>query len=194
MEINPIISAGRQVAKIKLGRCGMLSAGRQQFDISEWVERYGADGVVEIRHIRKGDSKPYQASEVTVADGIVTWTFDETDTASPGYGVVTLIYKKYGKYTVKTAPYITYTEPTADEIFNGSGGEGSGGGGGGGGEDVPIADDAEVDDMLDNVFGDDAEPGGTDEPAEPVTPADPDDPNIATDEEIKDLFDGIFGT
>lgn len=193
MEINPIISAGRQVAKIKLGRCGMLSAGRQQFDISEWVERYGADGVVEIRHIRKGDSKPYQASEVTVADGIVTWTFDETDTASPGYGVVTLIYKKYGKYTVKTAPYITYTEPTADEIFNASGGSG----GGGGGEDVPIADDAEIDDMLDNVFGDDARPGDPSsggEPADPGTTPEPDDDNIATDEEIKDLFDGIFGS
>lgn len=56
--------------------------------------------------------------------------------------------------------------------------------------DSDVATDDEVNDMLDNVFGDD-DTGG--EIETPDTPSVSDD-DVATDKEVNDMLDDIFGS
>ena len=56
--------------------------------------------------------------------------------------------------------------------------------------DSDVATDSEVDDMLDDVFGEDEPAGG--EPDTPETPSVSDE-DVATDKEVSDMLDEVFG-
>lgn len=100
---------------IFLGVWDTLNVKQQTFDVSAWIEAYG-EGTVTVLVQRNGDAIPYEAAGVSVADGIVTWTFDETDTSVSGNGSAALLYVVGGEYKARTPAYQTYTAPTLGDV------------------------------------------------------------------------------
>ena len=96
---------------IRIGVWDTLNVRSQQFDISAWEELY-PNGQLIIIHQRKGDEIPYAVADVSIENGIATWTFDETDSAVPGYGVAALAYLVGTTYKARTVGFTTYTAPT----------------------------------------------------------------------------------
>ena len=97
---------------IYLGVWDTLNVRQQQFDVSAWLDAYGDDGVLTILNQRRTDALPYEVADVTLENGIATWTFDETDTAIVGEGKAALVYIRAGETIARTAPIPTYTAPT----------------------------------------------------------------------------------
>ena len=114
MNCNKIIRVTDGSGSIWLGVWDTLNILSQTFDISPWLERLGDDGEVLVIAQRKGDEIPYQVTNVTVdkADGTVTWTFSESDTAVPGYGSAALAYIRDGEYLARTVAFMTCTSDT----------------------------------------------------------------------------------
>lgn len=61
-----------------------------QFDLTDWVTKYGA-GVPQLRVKRAGDTEPYPVL-MDFTGGIATWTITDVDTSVAGYGSVQLSY------------------------------------------------------------------------------------------------------
>lgn len=111
---NQVIDISSCTALINIGISQESGAGKQQFDVSKWKEAYGANGTVKILHQRSYDELPYMPNNVVTEGNMVTWTFDSTDSAFPGYGLVTVIYTVGDNVVDKSAPYKTYTNPSVD--------------------------------------------------------------------------------
>lgn len=109
---NSIIDVASERGSIYLGVWDTLNVRQQQFDVTAWLDAYGADGVLSVLFQRRGDELPYAVADVTLADGVATWTFDETDTAVVGEGKAALVYIRDGETIARTTAYPTYTAPT----------------------------------------------------------------------------------
>lgn len=109
---NSIIDVASERGSIYLGVWDTLNVRQQKFDVSAWLNAYGADGVLSVLFQRRGDELPYAVADVTLADGVATWTFDETDTAVVGEGKAALVYIREGETIARTTAYPTYTAPT----------------------------------------------------------------------------------
>lgn len=84
--------------------------------MSAWQKRLGDDGTLQVIVQRPHESIPYEAANVTVEDGVATWTLDETDTAIRGYGAVALLYQKLDGdavvYRTRSVAFTTCIETT----------------------------------------------------------------------------------
>ena len=109
---NNIIDVASDRGAIYLGVWDTLNVRQQQFDVSAWIDAYGADGVLTVLNQRRTDELPYEVADVTLENGVATWTFDETDTAVVGEGKAALVYVRAGETIARTVPFATYTAPT----------------------------------------------------------------------------------
>lgn len=109
---NSIIDVASDRGAIYLGVWDTLNVRQQQFDVSAWLDAYGADGVLTVLNQRRTDDLPYEVADVTLENGVATWTFDETDTAIVGEGKAALVYIRAGETIARTVPFATYTAPT----------------------------------------------------------------------------------
>ena len=109
---NNIIDVASDRGSIYLGVWDTLNVRQQQFDVSAWLDAYGDDGVLTVLNQRRTDALPYEVADVTLENGVATWTFDETDTAVVGEGKAALIYIREGETIARTVPFATYTAPT----------------------------------------------------------------------------------
>lgn len=73
-------------ARLELGRQGENAVTAFEFDISAWVEEFGA-GVLTLTAQRNGDAEPYP---VVLENNV--WTVSNADTAVEGYGKAQLQY------------------------------------------------------------------------------------------------------
>ncbi|MBR5284561.1 MAG: hypothetical protein IKU27_05885, partial [Clostridia bacterium] len=78
MEIIKAIPGGR----INIGRRGEHLARQVQFDLTEWIERYG-EGQAELLYQRPGDQLPYPIAARRQGN-LLLWDVDHTDTARAG--------------------------------------------------------------------------------------------------------------
>lgn len=108
---NQIINVADVNGLIRIGVWDTLNVRQQQFDLSAWQEAFG-EGQLVVLHQRQGDAIPYEAANVSIADGIATWTFDESDSAVPGYGNVALAYLVGTTYKARTVGFTTFTAKT----------------------------------------------------------------------------------
>lgn len=102
-----LINAERGKA-IPIGRRGENLAREVVFDISGWIEQYGA-GTAALVVQRAEDEYPYPAV-CTAEDGELIWHVSDTDTAREGYGACELRWYR-GDALIKSAKWATYTEP-----------------------------------------------------------------------------------
>lgn len=109
---NNIIDVASNRGSVYLGVWDTLNVRQQQFDVSAWLDAYGADGVLTVLNQRRTDALPYEVADVTLENGIATWTFDETDTAVVGEGKAALVYIRAGETIARTVAIPTYTAPT----------------------------------------------------------------------------------
>lgn len=109
---NSIIDVASDRGAIYLGVWDTLNVRQQQFDVSAWLDAYGANGVLTVLNQRRTDDLPYEVADVTLENGVATWTFDETDTAIVGEGKAALVYIRAGETIARTVPFATYTAPT----------------------------------------------------------------------------------
>ena len=110
------IDVQKKPGVIELGVQGDKLADAAVFDVTEWVEEYGA-GTVYIYHQRASDAAPYfKQLPIVTADGksTATWTFDDADTGVKGEGAAQLLYVK-GDIIKKTAVYVTVTSRSLGE-------------------------------------------------------------------------------
>lgn len=94
-----------------IGYAGENLARQIRFDISAWVEQYGA-GTLALLVQRQGDAAPYIAP-LDVSGGVAVWTITATDTAIPGRGKIELQYL-VGDVLVKSCIWTTHTDPALD--------------------------------------------------------------------------------
>lgn len=92
---------------ITIGEAGENIAESCTIDFNDWIQQYG-QGDLRIRAIRAGDKQPYPVSNVTVSDGVATWTYTEADKAIKGYGEVQILYY-VGDVLSKSRVWQTYT-------------------------------------------------------------------------------------
>lgn len=76
--------------KIVIGHGGENQVLTVDFDLTEWVEKYGL-GQPYIHIKRHGDTIAY-SSMLAFSDNIATWTISEIDTAKAGSGSAQLMY------------------------------------------------------------------------------------------------------
>lgn len=110
------IDVQKKPGVIELGVQGDNIADAAVFDVTEWVEEYGA-GTVYIYHQRASDPAPYFKELPIVTSGgksTATWTFDDADTGVKGEGAAQLLYVK-GDMVKKTAVYVTVTSRSIGE-------------------------------------------------------------------------------
>lgn len=100
-------------AALRLGYSGEHYARRIKFDIADWEQIYGADGVAVLLARRFGDDAPYVAP-VTREGSTLYWTLQRVDVASPGAGECELRYV-VGDAVVKDERWITMVEEAMDE-------------------------------------------------------------------------------
>ena len=112
--MNEIIKVSDTSGNIRVGPWDTSGVNSQSFDFSKWIEEYG-EGALVILHQRNGDDIPYEVNNVTIEDGIATWTFDEADSAIPGFGKCSLVYKVNNNVIARTLPYTTLTCYTIGE-------------------------------------------------------------------------------
>ena len=62
------------------------------FNFQKWVDDYGEDGSIQIRHKRNGDEYAYIVASVSVSDNVIHWTVSDTDNAVQGFGEAELWY------------------------------------------------------------------------------------------------------
>lgn len=117
---NPIIKVGDGGGPIVMGVFGNFNARVQVFDCSLWVDNLGAGQLV-ISLRRPGETTPYAVSNVTVEGSQATWTFSDTDTAIPGYGVVFLTYsgESFRDATLNYPCYIAENAAPTGEVPDG---------------------------------------------------------------------------
>lgn len=111
MDNNKTIDVSKNEGMIFLGVCGTRNARSVGFDVSAWLTAW-PNGNLLIIHQRKGDEVPYPVANITVKDNVAIWTFDDVDTAVPGYGSAALAYLVGDDYKARTVGYPTYTAPT----------------------------------------------------------------------------------
>lgn len=113
------------IPKIYVRKHGVINLGRQgendvrqvvwQDVLSEWETQFGA-GKVQLAVTRPEDEAPYLAN-IDVADGEITWTITNAETAKVGDGSCELSYivgdavKKSQTWTTYVCPSLTGQEP-----------------------------------------------------------------------------------
>lgn len=95
---------GECLTVLTLGRQGENKAHQIQFDLSDWVTRYGA-GTAMLVHKRKGDAAPYIVPTTLTGDTL-TWEISSIDTAFSGAGLAELRYS-INDVVVKSATFQT---------------------------------------------------------------------------------------
>lgn len=93
---------------IPIGRQGENLAREVVFDISGWMEQYGA-GFAALATMRAEDEYPAPVA-VEREGSTVTWRVSSTDTAMVGYGLCELRYY-VGEVLVKAEQWVTYVVP-----------------------------------------------------------------------------------
>lgn len=102
---------------IYLGVWGESRVREITFDISSWILTHG-EGTLQILVNRPGETldtgEPlvYAATDVTVVDGIATWTVTDVDTAINGSGSCALVYLVGDDVVTKTPAYRTRIKDT----------------------------------------------------------------------------------
>lgn len=102
---------------IYLGVWGESRVREITFDISSWILTHG-EGALQILVNRPGETlatgEPliYVATNVSVADGIATWTVTDVDTAINGSGSCALVYMVGEDVVAKTPAYRTRIKDT----------------------------------------------------------------------------------
>ena len=94
---------------LTLGRQGENKAHQIQFDLSDWVTRYGT-GTAMLVHRRNGDAAPYIAP-TTLTNNTLTWDISSIDTAFFGTGQAELRYS-IDDVVVKSATFQTFVMPS----------------------------------------------------------------------------------
>ena len=79
-----------EIKTLYIGKQGENSANIAVFDLTDWVEEYGA-GTAKLVHQRNGDEIPYIA-QTTQSGSTLSWIFTSDDTAFNGYGKAQLNY------------------------------------------------------------------------------------------------------
>jgi len=79
-----------EIKTLYIGKQGENSANIAVFDLTDWVEEYGA-GTAKLLHQRNGDEIPYIA-QTTQSGSTLSWIFTSDDTAFNGYGKAQLNY------------------------------------------------------------------------------------------------------
>ena len=106
------VDVSKRANTLLIGVQGEIDAQVFNFDISSWIEEYGAGGSASIDLQRPGESTSYTVG-LTVTDGIAQWTVSNVDNAIAGQGLAQLVYQTDKK--TKTAEYVTVTERALDE-------------------------------------------------------------------------------
>lgn len=102
---------------IYLGVWGESRVREVNFDISSWILAHG-EGTLQILVNRPGETldtgEPlvYAATDVSVVDGIATWTITDVDTAINGSGSCALVYLVGDNVVAKTPAYRTRIKDT----------------------------------------------------------------------------------
>lgn len=79
-----------ELKTLYIGKQGENEASIAVFDISSWIEEYGA-GTAKLLHKRSKDELPYIA-QTTQSGSTLSWIFTKDDTAYSGYGKAQLNY------------------------------------------------------------------------------------------------------
>lgn len=108
IKINP----ARGTKAIDIGQAGENEATAIEFDLTAWIDDYGA-GNVFIYHQREGDEAPY-FKMLNISNKKATWTLDDVDTGAPGTGAAQLTYVVNDKVK-KTIIFATYTNKSLGE-------------------------------------------------------------------------------
>lgn len=106
------IDPTRATKAVDIGQAGENEAAEIQFDISAWVDSYGA-GNVFLYHQREDDEAPY-LKLLPVENNIATWVLDDIDTSVAGVGAAQLNYVVSDKVK-KTLIFATYVNKSLGE-------------------------------------------------------------------------------
>lgn len=106
------IDPTRATKAVDIGQAGENEAAEIQFDISAWVDGYGA-GDVYLYHQREDDEAPY-LKLLPVENNIATWVLDDIDTSVAGVGAAQLNYVVSDKIK-KTLIFATYVNKSLGE-------------------------------------------------------------------------------
>lgn len=106
------VDVSKRANTLLIGVQGEVDAQVFNFDISSWIEEYGAGGTASIDLQRPGESTSYTVG-LTIVDQVAVWTVSNVDNAKAGQGLAQLVYQTTKK--TKTAEYITVVERALDE-------------------------------------------------------------------------------
>lgn len=94
---------------IKIGWSGENNARTIKWDITEWVETYGA-GTATLIHMRSGDPIPYPCIITIDEQNMANWVITSGDLGDGGYGKCQLIYKVGDQIVAKSPIYQTVAD------------------------------------------------------------------------------------
>lgn len=100
-------------APINIGQQAEKGVSAIEFDLTSWVELYGA-GTASISMQRWGDTDPYPVALSIDAENKATWTLSDTDLAKEGLAYAQLSYNTTDG--TKTKKSIIYTLRIADSL------------------------------------------------------------------------------
>jgi hypothetical protein len=106
------IDVTKRATTIYLGVQGENDAEGVEFDISTWIEEYGA-GLAYMYIRRQGDEATYFKT-LPIVEGVAKWLFDAADTARSGEGQAQLLYV-VDEVVKKTEVFITTTDRSMDQ-------------------------------------------------------------------------------
>lgn len=111
-----------ELESVALGRQGENGARRAQIDVSDWISELGSDTEFWISAVRPGEDSLYVPSRFDADAGVLTWTFDDVDTARCGWGraeiraIVDGALKKSATFTTRIEPSLMGTGVTPDPV------------------------------------------------------------------------------
>ena len=103
---------------ILLGHVGDDNATVVQFPVADIISAIGDDGSWKLLCLRPNDSEAYEVDNISVADGVLSWTVSAYDVEQAGNGACQLQYSVDGA-TKMSQKYRTSTKPS---LVDGGGG------------------------------------------------------------------------
>ncbi len=100
-----VASINKANKTIELGMQGENNARSTPYDISDWIEKFGADGSVSLVCVRPGETEPYLA-EVQKVENSVDWVVQKVDVEISGSGIAQYVYT-VGDAIVKSPIFTT---------------------------------------------------------------------------------------
>ncbi len=100
-----VASINKANKTIELGMQGENNARSTPYDISDWIEKFGADGSVSLVCVRPGETEPYLA-EVQKVENSVDWVVQKVDVEISGSGIAQYVYT-VGDVVVKSPIFTT---------------------------------------------------------------------------------------